>query len=297
MTDEAQDQPVLSRADRALLDAAASPSDAQLAATRRAIGARIAALAAGAAVAQAASSAQASAATVATAAAGTAPAAASTSFAALGVAKWIGAGLLVTALASSAVVATRQARPAERSPHGSTSSVAQTRAAARAEPPAPIAARSSEPAERNEPAVAAMLSPAVKEPSEAPASAVKRTAQRARPASRPTTAVRSGEPAARDAGDETLSGELTLLHGARQALARGDASAALQALDAHATRYPNAMLRQEALSARALALCEAGRVAEARRTAAQLARLAPRSPHLIRLSDSCALADAADSKQ
>jgi hypothetical protein len=87
------------------------------------------------------------------------------------------------------------------------------------------------------------------------------------------------------------------LHGARQALARGDASSALQALDAHAARYPNAMLRQEALSARALALCEAGRTAEARRTATQLARIAPRSPHLIRLADSCALEDTSDAKE
>ena len=108
----------------------------------------------------------------------------------------------------------------------------------------------------------------------------------------------SSEPKpARSNDGETLSGELTLLHGARQALARGDASAALQALDAHAERYPNAMLRQEALSARALALCEAGRAAEARRTATQLARIAPRSPHLMRLADSCALADTADTKE
>jgi hypothetical protein len=82
------------------------------------------------------------------------------------------------------------------------------------------------------------------------------------------------------------------LHDARQALARGDATAALQALDTHAARFPKAVLRQEALSARALALCAAGRTAEARRAAAQLERIAPRSPHLIRLADSCALPDA-----
>jgi len=294
MTDEAQNQPVLSRADRALLDAGASPSDDQLAATRRAIGARIAALAAGAAVTHAASSAQATTATITTAAASAAPAAAaSTGFAALGAAKWIGAGLLVTAVASGAVVATRQPQRAERSSQTTASSGAHVSQAAlpaiepsRVESPARISAPADEPA-------VAPIAPAVKEPSEAPAGAVKRTVQRPQQAG----GRKQSEPTARGDGEETLSGELTLLHGARQALARGDASAALQALDAHSARYPNAMLRQEALSARALALCEAGRTVEARRTAAQLARVAPRSPHLIRLADSCALADTADSKE
>jgi len=287
MTDEAQDRPVLSTADRALLDATVSPSDDQLAATRRAIGARIAALATGAAITQAVSSAHATG-TVATAAASTAPAAATTGFAALGAAKWIGAGLIVTAIASGAVVATRQQHKADPQAHTSASAVAQpsratlpASAPAPVEQPAQVAAHLSEPVQPSEPAVA------VEAPKPARAGAAKRNERRA--SSTPDSAY-SNE-------GETLSGELTLLHGARQALARGDASAALQALDAHAARYPNGMLRQEALSARALALCEAGRTAEARRTAAQLARIAPRSPHLIRLADSCALEDTADAKE
>jgi hypothetical protein len=290
MTNEAQDRPVLSANDRALLDATVSPSDDQLAATRRAIGARIAALAAGAAVTQAVSSAHATGtATVATAGASTAPAAAAatTGFAALGAAKWIGAGLIVTALASGAVVATRQQHRTEQQ-HASASAVAQpSRAALPVSAPAPVesaaptAARAAQLVQPNEPAVAI----------EAP------TPARAVPAKRGERRASSELNPARSGGGETLSGELTLLHGARQALARGDASAALQALDAHAERYPNAMLRQEALSARALALCEAGRTSEARRTANLLARIAPRSPHLIRLADSCALEDTADAKQ
>lgn len=289
MTDEAQDRPVLSAADRALLDATVSPSDAQLAATRRAIGARIAALAAGTAITQAASSAHATGmATVATASTAPAAAAATTGFAALGAAKWIGAGLIVTAVASGAVVATRQQHKADRQAHTSASAVAQpgratlpASAPASVEQPAAIAARPSEPAQPSEPAAA------IEAPKPARAVAAKRSERRA-----------SSEPnPAQSEEGETLSGELTLLHGARQALARGDASAALQALDAHAARYPNGKLRQEALSARALALCEAGRTAEARRMAAQLARIAPRSPHLIRLADSCALEDTADAKE
>jgi hypothetical protein len=275
MTDESQDQPVLSTADRTLLKSAAAPTEAQLEATRRALRTRIAALAAGAAIAQAASSAEATGAATTAAMSSTATAAATATAApglvAIAAAKWISAGLIVTAVAGGTVMATRQSRSLER-PH-----TAASVAAPALLPVAPPAVVTAQPA----PVAAARA------PNEAPLQAGKTLAPRPKPTRR---AVAAANPA-RALEGETLSAELALLHDARQALAGGDAAAALQALDGHAARFPKAVLRQEALSARALALCATGRTAEAHRAAAQLARIAPRSPHLIRLADSCALED------
>lgn len=283
MTDESQDQPVLSALDRTLLKSAAAPSDAQLEATRHALRTRIAALAAGAAIAQAASSAEATSA-AATAAVSSAATTAATATAtqglmAIGAAKWISAGLIVTAVAGGTVMATRQSRSVER-PHTAASVAAP---APRAVAAPAVGAATPEPV-----APSAALSATTLAPNEAPARAVKSLTPRLKPARRAATEAKP----ARVLEGETLSAELALLHDARQALARGDAAGALRALDTHAGRFPQAVLRQEALSARALALCATGRTADARRAATQLERIAPRSPHLIRLADSCALDDA-----
>lgn len=287
MTDDSHDRPVLNRADRALLAAELAPTDAQLEATRRALGTRIAALAAGAAAVQVASTAHATGAAGTAASAGAA-ATATQSVAAVGAIKWIGAGLIATAIASGAVVATRSAERTER-PRVAQSPAAPQHAAVAQPSIAPVAPSAA--------AVAVPEAPAVRpiEPAETPApmhapaarSSVSKGASQRAGLAKPSRA-REGE---------TLSAELALLHDARQALARHDTSAALRALDDHAARFPNAVLRQEALSARALALCEAGRSADARRVAAQLERLAPRSPHLIRLADSCAFEGSGSSSE
>jgi hypothetical protein len=59
-------------------------------------------------------------------------------------------------------------------------------------------------------------------------------------------------------------------------------------LERYAAQFPQGALRQEALATRVLALCQSSRVREAKSTAKQLERLAPRSPHLLRLASSCA---------
>jgi hypothetical protein len=264
MRDEMNDRPVLSRADLALLKSAHAPSDAQIAASRRAIAARIAAIAAGGAVTAAASSANAT--SAASAASATGATAAVKSAALLGAAKWISAGVLVSAVAGGAVVATQRARE-DKPP-----AVSSSRAPAVAQAPVAVpAAAPSEPA--------AAVTPTEAEP-----------VAKASPGPRPI-ARRQGTAASRPLEGETLAGELALLRNAREALERGDARAALRELDAHAARFASPVLRQEALAARALALCAADRASDARRVAAQLARIAPRSPHLIGLADSCALED------
>lgn len=69
----------------------------------------------------------------------------------------------------------------------------------------------------------------------------------------------------------TLGEETQLLEEARTALARGDADAALRALDRHADRFPAAELADEARSTRLRALCRAGRSDDARALADTLA--------------------------
>lgn len=289
MTNESPDRPVLSPSDRALLKSYASPTDAQVEDNRRAIGLRIAALAAGATAAHAASTAQAtgSAATTTATTGATAGATggATKGLAALGAAKWIGVGIVLTAVAGGAVVATR---PDGDAPGAA--AVADAARLARAPQPAPVAplarpmaAPAAVDAAATALAPAVIAQPAASQEVGAPHSAARRTA------------AHPPKPA-REAAGGSLAGELALLRSARQALESKDAGGALEQLDAHAARYPRAALRQEALAARVLALCALGRQAEARRTAAQLARLAPRSPHLIRLADSCA-GDAPDSSE
>jgi hypothetical protein len=95
---------------------------------------------------------------------------------------------------------------------------------------------------------------------------------------------------------ESLARELSVLRKARGAIERGSALLAISLLDEYGALFPNGVLRQEELATRALALCAIGRAVEARQAARALARIAPRSPHLIRLADSCALREISTGK-
>jgi RNA polymerase sigma-70 factor (ECF subfamily) len=66
-----------------------------------------------------------------------------------------------------------------------------------------------------------------------------------------------------DGAASTLAAETRLLERARDALRRGDADAALTALDAHSSDFPHGLLLDEARSTRLRALCAAGRADEA----------------------------------
>jgi uncharacterized protein HemY len=85
-----------------------------------------------------------------------------------------------------------------------------------------------------------------------------------------------------------LALELAVLRAAQAAIERGDPAQAVERLDHFAAQYALGTLRQERLATRVRALCALGRVPEAAITLEQLARIAPRSPHLLRLRTSCA---------
>jgi hypothetical protein len=87
---------------------------------------------------------------------------------------------------------------------------------------------------------------------------------------------------------DSLMEEVALLRAARGALKRGDAAGSLSFLDRHEASYPRGKLQPERLVTRVLALCELGRVFEARAAAAKLRRVAPRSNYPRRIAASCA---------
>lgn len=97
----------------------------------------------------------------------------------------------------------------------------------------------------------------------APRPSTSGSARRAEPQAAPTT----GEIGPISTGG-TLAEEVALMGEARAALARGDATAALAALDRHADRFPHGTLASERDVVRITALCDAGRDGEARIAAA-----------------------------
>jgi hypothetical protein len=93
----------------------------------------------------------------------------------------------------------------------------------------------------------------------------------------------------RAAGTEqrSLSDELSLLRGARQALGAGRAKDALSLLDAYQARVKQPLLWPEYQATRALALCASGRHAEGREAAARLAQRHPKSPFIKQIQSQC----------
>ena len=84
-----------------------------------------------------------------------------------------------------------------------------------------------------------------------------------------------------------LAEETELLEQAQAALARSDAAAALRLLERHERRFPAGALSEERLAGRVLALCQLGRMADARRSAELLRAVAPQSPLWPRLRQAC----------
>jgi hypothetical protein len=83
---------------------------------------------------------------------------------------------------------------------------------------------------------------------------------------------------------DQLEREVALVRAARRALEAGNPSQALQLAAEHAALHPGGALFPERLAVRASALCTLGRRTEAREVARELRRVAPRSPHLLRLA-------------
>jgi hypothetical protein len=75
---------------------------------------------------------------------------------------------------------------------------------------------------------------------------------------------------------------------AQRALESAAPSAALALLDELDARFPAALLIEERLATRVLALCASGAVARAKRAAAQLVAHNPSSIYAARIAQSCA---------
>ncbi len=90
-----------------------------------------------------------------------------------------------------------------------------------------------------------------------------------------------------DVDVSTLAEQAGLLAKVRVALGDGDDAQVLEHVDAYDARFPRGMLREEALAARALALCGLDRKGEAKTVAETLRVLAPRSVHLARIDAAC----------
>lgn len=95
------------------------------------------------------------------------------------------------------------------------------------------------------------------------------------------------QPVVQDPPQSTLEAELALLRDAKKALDDGNATRSLAILDEHQRKFPSGVLVEERASTRVLALCAAGRTAEARTSAQDFLRQYPRSPSAPRVRGSC----------
>jgi hypothetical protein len=109
-------------------------------------------------------------------------------------------------------------------------------------------------------------------------------------ASRGTGYPDTGVPSARASAPSTLEEETALLRKAQRAMRDGDPERALDLLDEHDEQYANGVLREERQAARVIALCKAGKVAEARAAAARFLAERPNSPLAPRVRNACSSA-------
>jgi hypothetical protein len=110
--------------------------------------------------------------------------------------------------------------------------------------------------------------------------------RRTRPDSSEGVAASDANGAAREGS--ALAVETRLLQAAQKALQAGRAVESLRLLDEHAARFRGGVLLAERRATRVLALCQLGRVDEARTEAGALASESPESPVLPRVMRSCA---------
>jgi hypothetical protein len=116
---------------------------------------------------------------------------------------------------------------------------------------------------------------------EAPAAQAKTAAAGARAPSKTSTT------AAPVATEDALTVETRRLRDVHGALQSGDAGRALALLDEHAAAHAQGELRQERAAARVVALCELGRLDEAKVAMESFLREDPRSPLADRVRSAC----------
>lgn len=146
------------------------------------------------------------------------------------------------------------------------------------EPAAPAHA-AVEPAEPAEPSAAS--------PPEVPAETANATPPET--VAQPAPAVASVHARPQPAAATNLAGEMALLASAQAAIQSGDYPTALAKLDEHQRTYPAGVLGEERTAARVVALCGAGRVAEARLLATAFLARHPSSPLAPRVRSSCGM--------
>lgn len=117
------------------------------------------------------------------------------------------------------------------------------------------------------------------QPAQAPAATADRRAGASRP---PPSAAKLAV-----SEEDPLEAETRRLREAHIALQKGEAAKALALLDERQADNAGGQLREDRAAARVLALCKAGRAAEARAAAAEFLRASPRSPHADRVRSAC----------
>jgi hypothetical protein len=217
---------------------------------------------------------------VTTAAAGAAvtTAAATTAKAGASVATWMKlAAIGVVAIGAGVIVAERQPEPAPTAAVSTVSATAQQVASDAVDDAAPHAE-------------AFPVAPAEefpkREEDEASDTSPRATAAPVAASSLPVASASSE--AETESPPDALAVELEVLRRARGLLNSGDGAGALAALDAYEREHLRGALGQERAVVRILALCQVGRVAEAKQAGALLIRLAPDSPTAKRLRNTCA---------
>lgn len=200
---------------------------------------------------------------------------ASTSFAAASVAKvtasalvkWIGTGVVVGTLSAAGIHAVADSGAAP--PRAMLAPVSERRAAL---PPAPsVAPAGAQPATVEAPKVGT------------PAPSARPAELRASSGTGAAVAVASNAAFPAEGSDRRLRDELLALERARQALRRGDASAALSALGSYESRFPQGALSREATVLSVEARLAAGDQQGARAVAARALEADSTSPHAKRI--------------
>jgi len=127
--------------------------------------------------------------------------------------------------------------------------------------------------------------PVVHEPPAVPLAAVPATPAPEKPTSETQTSAPTAHGARPAHARPSDDAELELLRAAHTAYQAHDFGKALVLLSEHARRFPNGVLAEEREALRVRSLAGAGRVAEARRAAAQFAKHFPRSVLLTKLQN------------
>jgi hypothetical protein len=124
--------------------------------------------------------------------------------------------------------------------------------------------------------------PSSEEPSVEPPEPAPKRRRRAAPKSAPEPESVPPPPSA-----STLREEMQLLSKGRKLMRDADPTAALAVFESHGSRFPSGALAEEREVHRHEALCELGRLDQARALRSAFARDYPRSPHAAKLARAC----------